>query len=89
MDKSAAQAEALRQWRALPVRERLNHRQAAAFAVKIAPTLPFETLGDHDKIVQGWLVRDLLQAEERGLAADARAKKAQLAAKARPMKEKA
>ncbi len=86
MDKSAAQTEALRLWRALPVRDRLDHRQASAFARKIAPTLPFDTLGDHDKVVLGWLIRDLLEAEERGRLADAKAKKA--AAKPRGTRER-
>jgi hypothetical protein len=63
LEKSAAQKEALRLWRALPLMSRQNHRQAVAFAASIAPTLVFETLGDHDKVVEGWLVRDLLQTE--------------------------
>ena len=63
MDKTAAQKEALRLWRALPLMSRHNHRQAIAFAASIAPSLVFETLGDHDKVVEGWLVRDLLQTE--------------------------
>jgi len=64
MDKAAAQAEALRLWHALPARERQTHHQATAFAAVIAPQLAFETLGVHDKIVEGWLVRDLLRTEE-------------------------
>lgn len=88
MDKSAAQKEALRLWRALPALERQNHRQAIAFAAALAPALPFETLGDHHKIVQGWLVRDLLQTEEAVRLVDARAARERLAAK-RPAKDKA
>ena len=91
MDKSAAQAEALRLWHALPHRERQNHRQATAFAALIAPTLHFETLGDHHKVVQGWLIRDLLQAEEALRIFDAKTKQTRLAhtRPAKPAKEKA
>jgi hypothetical protein len=86
MDKSAAQHEALRLWRALPVRERQNHRQAVAFAATIARDLQFETLGDHDKVVEGWLVRDLLQTEEALRLVDAKATKARIAAAGRKAK---
>jgi hypothetical protein len=89
MDKSAAQQEALRLWRTLPLLERQNHRQAVAFAAKIAPNLQFETLGDHHKVVQGWLVRDLLQTEEALRIVDAKARKASLDRKARAIVEKA
>jgi hypothetical protein len=88
MDKSAAQQEALRLWRALPLLERQNHRQAVAFAAKIAPTLQFETLGDHDKVVEGWLVRDLLQTEDALRVVDAKAKTAALDRKARAIVER-
>lgn len=64
MDKAEAQKEAIRMWRALPPQEHRTHSQAAAFAKAIAPMLPFETLGDHDRIIEGWLQRDLLANEE-------------------------
>jgi hypothetical protein len=86
MDKFAAQQEALRLWRALPPLQRQNHRQAVAFAATIAPTLPFQTLGDHHKVVQGWLVRDLLQSEEALRLVDARAAKVRAIAPARAAK---
>lgn len=60
MDKGDAQKEALRLWHALPMQDRNHHKKAVAFAATIAPQLPFETLGDHDKVVEGWLVRDFL-----------------------------
>ena len=75
MDKQAAEKEALRLWRALPLQQRLHFKQALAFAATIGPMLPFETLGDHDKIVQGWLIRDLLRAEEVAKQAAAKALK--------------
>ncbi len=83
MDKSAAQKEALRLWRALPALERQNHREAVAFAAKIAPDLDFETLGDHHKVVEGWLVRDVLQTEDALRLIDAKARNT---APARPSK---
>lgn len=64
MDKADAQKEAIRLWRSLPPQEHRTHKQAAAFARTISPTLPFETLGDHDRIIEGWLQRDLLATED-------------------------
>jgi hypothetical protein len=64
MDKAEAQKEALRMWRSLPPQEHRTHKQATAFARAIAPKLPFETLGDHDRIIEGWLQRDLLATED-------------------------
>lgn len=59
MDKKEAEIEAVRLWRELPKQNRSDHDHAAAFAELIARKLPFETLGDHDKIVAAWLHRDL------------------------------
>ncbi|HVY50706.1 MAG TPA: hypothetical protein VHA07_04010 [Devosia sp.] len=64
MDKAEARREAIRMWRALPPNEHRHHKQATAFAKLIAPLLDFETLGDHDKIVEGWLQQDLIETEE-------------------------
>ena len=87
MDKSAAQKEALRLWRALPLLERQNHRQAVAFAARIAHGLEFDTLGDHDKVVEGWLVRDLLQTEEALRLVDKKTEKPRLDRKVREIVE--
>ena len=65
MDKAAAEKEALSLWRELPKQNRSERAHAIAFAELIAKRLPFETLGDHDKIVAAWLLRDL----ERSLGA--------------------
>lgn len=78
LDKTDAQKEALRLWHALPLMSRQNHRQAVAFAAAIAPDLSFETLGDHDKVVEGWLVRDLLQTEEALRIVDGKSEKSRL-----------
>lgn len=51
-------------WRSLPPQEHRTHKQATAFAKTISQMLPFETLGDHDKIIEGWLQRDLLATED-------------------------
>ena len=44
MDRAAAEREALRLWRNLPLQERLTREQAIAFSVMIAPTLEFDVL---------------------------------------------
>jgi hypothetical protein len=59
VNKQEAEVEALRLWHALPPENRSDIVHALAFAQLIAKTLPFDTLGQHDKIVQAWLVRDL------------------------------
>ena len=64
MEKDDARKEAIRLWRALPAQQHRNHKQATAFAKTIAPLLPFDTLGDHDKIVEGWLQQDLIASDE-------------------------
>lgn len=64
MDKAEAQKEAIRLWRSLPPQEHRTHKQATAYAKTISPMLPFDTLGDHDKIIEGWLQRDLLASED-------------------------
>jgi hypothetical protein len=64
MDKADARKEAIRLWRALPPNEHRHHKQATAFARIIAPMLDFETLGDHDRIIEGWLQRDLIETED-------------------------
>ena len=63
MDKAVAEAEAIRLWRALPAKDRRNHRQAVAFAALIEPSLQFDTLGKRHKIVEGWIVREFLRNE--------------------------
>jgi hypothetical protein len=64
MDKAAAEKEAIRLWRALPVKERMSLRQAVAFAKTIAPELEFETLGNRARIVEGWIAHDFMRTAE-------------------------
>jgi hypothetical protein len=64
LEKAAAEKEAIRLWRARPVQERLSYRQAVAFAKMIAPQLEFRTLGNRDRIIEGWLVRDILRTQK-------------------------
>jgi hypothetical protein len=67
MDKAAAEREALRLWRNLPLQERLTREQAIAFSVMIAPTLEFDVLDRRTRTIEGWLVRDILQTETAAL----------------------
>jgi hypothetical protein len=59
MTKEEAERETLRAWRALPVQKRQSHDDATEFAKVIAPRVPFESLGSHDRIVEAWLHRDV------------------------------
>ena len=56
MDRAAAEREALRLWRNLPLQERLTREQAIAFSVMIAPTLEFDVLDRRIRVIEGWLV---------------------------------
>lgn len=67
MDRVAAEHEALRLWRNLPLQERLTREQAIAFSVMIAPTLEFDVLDRRTRVIEGWLVRDILQTETAAL----------------------
>ena len=67
MDRAAAEREALRLWRNLPLQERLTREQAIAFSVMIAPTLEFDALDRRTRVIEGWLVRDILQTETAAL----------------------
>jgi len=58
MTKDEAQAEALRSWRELPVSNQQSEN-AAEFAKVLLPALEFQTLGDREKIIAAWLVRDV------------------------------
>ena len=58
MNKAEAERTALELWRELPLENRSDVRHAIEFGALIARRLPFDTLGDHDKIVIAWLVRD-------------------------------
>ena len=58
MDKAEAEGAALELWRELPSQNRdLEH--AIEFAKLIARRLPFDTLGNHEKIIAAWLIRDI------------------------------
>jgi hypothetical protein len=59
MTKEEAERETLKAWRALPVQKRQNLDDATEFAKLIAPGVPFDTLGSHDRIVEAWLHRDV------------------------------
>lgn len=59
ISKDEAHSLVLRRWRALPVADRKTYAQAIAFAAGLAQELDFETLGHPQKIIQGWLVREI------------------------------
>ena len=80
VDKTDAEQEVLRLWRTLPLQDRLHHNQAIAFAKAIAGTIDFDSLGNHDKIIEAWLVRDLLRTQEAVKQYDARHPKVRLEA---------
>lgn len=63
MDRAAAEREAIRLWRNLPVQDRLTPRQAAAFAAMIAPTLDFEAPERRTRIIAEWLEHDLTKSD--------------------------
>jgi hypothetical protein len=63
MDRAAAEREAIRLWRNLPVQDRLTQRQAHAFAAMIAPTLEFEAPDKRARIIADWLEHDLAKSD--------------------------
>lgn len=68
ISKDEAHSLVLTRWRALPVSERKTYAQAIAFAADLAAELDFETLGHPQKIIQGWLVREIDGAPMKGLS---------------------
>ena len=63
MDRAAAEREAVRLWRNLPVQDRLTTRQAVAFAAMIAPTLDFEAPDRRARTIAEWLEHDLAKSD--------------------------
>lgn len=63
MTKDQARLEAIRLWRSLPVMERQTHQQAEAFARTLSGLLDFRTMGDLQRVLLAWLIRDLEQGE--------------------------
>jgi hypothetical protein len=59
MDRAAAEREAIRLWRNLPVQDRLSPNQAIAFAAMIAPTLDFGEPYNRARVIEAWLLKDL------------------------------
>ena len=58
MTKDQAQAEAIRRWRELPISNQTTD-MAMEFAKVLYAALEFETLGDRQKIITAWLIRDV------------------------------
>jgi len=59
LTESEAHAEVLRRWREKPFKDRKTYTQAQAYALELAAVIDFETLGRKNKIIEGWLVREL------------------------------
>lgn len=63
MTKDEALLEAIRRWRELPLsNQRIEN--AVEFAKVLEPELPFETLGNREKIIAAWLIRDVESRRE-------------------------
>ena len=58
LTKDQAQAEAIRRWRELPISNQTTD-MAMEFAKVLFAALEFETLGDRQKIITAWLIRDV------------------------------
>jgi hypothetical protein len=58
LTKDQAQLEAIRRWRELPTSNQTTD-VAIEFAKVLLPALEFETLGDRQKIITAWLIRDV------------------------------
>ena len=76
LTKDEARKELVRRWRALPVMQRQTHEQAEAFAQTVVGTIGFRTMGDPQKLIVAWIVRDLEQIAVALRAVEARMKKA-------------
>lgn len=63
LTKDEAQTEAMRRWRDLPIMNRQTHEQAGEFAEILAAALDFHTMGNKQRIIEAWLVRDIEQRE--------------------------
>jgi hypothetical protein len=63
LTKDEAQREAMRRWRELPIMNRQTQKQAAQFAELLAAALDFHTMGNKQRIIQAWLVRDIEERE--------------------------
>jgi len=76
LTKDEARKQVLKLWRALPPLERQSFAQAEAFALSIAPSVEFETMGNKSRVIVAWLQRDLLEIAAAVEAVRQRAQKA-------------
>ena len=61
LTKDEAFHEALRRWHALPQEDRQTITQAQVFAAGLAGQLDFRTMGNERKVIEAWLLRDLVR----------------------------
>ncbi len=53
----------MRRWRELPIMNRQTYEQAGEFAEILAAALDFHTMGNRQRIIKAWLVRDVAERE--------------------------
>jgi hypothetical protein len=58
ISKTDAQRIVLDRWRRLPERRRQTSEDAEAFAAECKDVV-FETLGDRQKVIFGWIIREM------------------------------
>jgi hypothetical protein len=58
MNKTDAEEEVVRRWRALPMSKRKTVDQVLAFGSSLAGEVTFDTLGDPKRIIVAWLLRE-------------------------------
>lgn len=66
MTKQEAELESIRRWRAQPVMRRKRYQDAKEFAAKLRGDIEFRTMGDPEKIIASWLIRDIVRTEQAG-----------------------
>ena len=65
MTKDEAHREAIRRWHELPLSNN-QIEMAIEFAKVLIPQLEFHTLGDREKIIRAWLIRDVQSRKSAG-----------------------
>lgn len=66
MTKEQAERETLRQWKLLPIRQRMTFAAAQAFATTLESALEFRTMGNKQRVIASWIIRDLDRTEQAG-----------------------
>jgi hypothetical protein len=64
MTKDEAQREAIRCWQELPLANQ-QLENAPEFARLLMPRLPFDTMGNRERLIAAWLIQDVEIRERR------------------------